>query len=142
MGGFGLFLSSQLKPVRGEGHDIQVAIKKAIDPKEIMNPGKLLGMKTRFKLPVGPGLFGFGMSTHGHSEEGPARRQDDRREGQGAAPSRSWRRRGSSSTTRERPAEEVKSFSTSAQHWARLPSQTSLPISAPGKRPASREITS
>jgi hypothetical protein len=40
-----------------------VAIKNVIDPKEIMNPGKLLGMKTRFKLPVGPGLFGFGMDT-------------------------------------------------------------------------------
>lgn len=38
-----------------------MTIKNAIDPKEIMNPGKLLGMKTRFKLPVGPSLFGFGM---------------------------------------------------------------------------------
>ena len=32
-----------------------------IDPNESMNPGKLLGMKTRFGLPIGPGLLGFGM---------------------------------------------------------------------------------
>jgi glycolate oxidase len=62
MGGFGLFMSSQLKPLRGEGYNVQKAIKDAIDPKEIMNPGKLLGMETRFKLPVGAGLFGVGMT--------------------------------------------------------------------------------
>ena len=38
----------------------QKAIKRP-STEEIMNPGKLLGMETRFKLPVGAGLFGFGM---------------------------------------------------------------------------------
>jgi glycolate oxidase len=50
-----------MKTLRGDGYKVQVALKNAIDPREIMNPGKLLGMKTRFGLPVGPNLLGFGM---------------------------------------------------------------------------------
>jgi glycolate oxidase len=61
LGGFGMLMGSQMKPLRGDGYKVQVAMKNAIDPREIMNPGKLLGMKTRFGLPVGPGLMGFGM---------------------------------------------------------------------------------
>ncbi len=61
LGGFGMLMGSQMKTLRGDGYKVQVAMKNAIDPREIMNPGKLLGMKTRFGLPVGPNLMGFGM---------------------------------------------------------------------------------
>ncbi len=59
--GFGIFFGSLLKVVRGNGYVVEKGIKNVIDPNEIMNPGKLLGMKTRFGLPIGPGLLGFGM---------------------------------------------------------------------------------
>ena len=62
LGGFGLFFGSTLSQVRGEGYKIEVGIKNAIDPEEIMNPGKLLGMETRFGLSVTPEMLGFGMS--------------------------------------------------------------------------------
>ena len=61
LGGFGLFFGSTLKVVRGEGYEVEVGIKKAVDPKDVMNPGKLLGMKTRFGLPISAGMLGLGM---------------------------------------------------------------------------------
>ncbi len=60
LSGFGLFFASTLKKVRGEGYAVEMAIKKALDPKEIMNTGKLLGMKV-YNIPIGEGMLGFGM---------------------------------------------------------------------------------
>ncbi len=62
LAGFGLFQAPNLKKVRPDAIGHMKAIKDAIDPKEVMNPGKMFGMKTRFGLPIPISLYDFGMT--------------------------------------------------------------------------------
>ncbi len=59
--GLGMFFASNLKTIRGEGVRPIKAIKAALDPKEVMNPGKLTETVTRQGIHVAPALFELGM---------------------------------------------------------------------------------
>ncbi len=64
--GFGAFFAGNLEIIRGKDGSKQMkAIKKALDEKEIMNPGKLLGMKTRYGIGIPSKLFEIGMDAMG-----------------------------------------------------------------------------
>jgi hypothetical protein len=60
--GFGYFFAANLKIVRGkEATEEMKSIKKALDKAEIMNPGHLLEMDTRFGISLSSGLFELAM---------------------------------------------------------------------------------
>ncbi|MEM0449535.1 MAG: FAD-binding oxidoreductase [Methanomassiliicoccales archaeon] len=64
--GFGAFFASNLEIIRGKDNVRQMkAIKNALDKKEIMNPGKLLEMKTRYGITVSSKLFELAMDGAG-----------------------------------------------------------------------------
>lgn len=64
--GFGAFFAGNLEIIRGKDAAKQMkAIKHALDEKEIMNPGKLLGMKTRYGIGISSKLFEIGMDAMG-----------------------------------------------------------------------------
>ena len=62
--GFGAFFASNLDAIRGSGAKYIRAIKKTIEPEDIMNPGKLTGTTLRYGIKVTPVLFDQGMNRY------------------------------------------------------------------------------
>jgi hypothetical protein len=61
--GLGIFFASNLKKLHGEGVELMHDLKAAVDPYNIMNPGKLTEGVTRYGIPI-PGLaMNMGMSS-------------------------------------------------------------------------------
>jgi len=59
--GFGIFFASNLKTIRKDAAKYMKQIRTALDPKEIMNPGKLTETITRQGIVIPPILFELGM---------------------------------------------------------------------------------
>jgi len=75
--GFGAFFASNLEIIRGkESTNHMKAIKNALDKKEIMNPGKLLEMKTRHGIALSPKLFELAMDGIGIAKKAIPRQHE------------------------------------------------------------------
>ncbi|UCG69306.1 MAG: FAD-binding oxidoreductase [Thermoplasmata archaeon] len=57
--GLGLFFTGNLKKMHGQGADVMKNIKSAMDPHDVINPGKTLEGMTRFGVPIP--AFGMNM---------------------------------------------------------------------------------
>jgi glycolate oxidase len=75
--GFGAFFASNLEIVRGKDNVRQMkAIKSALDENEIMNPGKLLEMKTRYGISLSSKLFELAMDAAGIAKKALPRQHE------------------------------------------------------------------
>ena len=64
--GLGIFFAGNLSKYRGkEGANLIREIKKAMDPYEIMNPGKMVETGTRYGISIPAFLMNFGMHMMG-----------------------------------------------------------------------------
>jgi glycolate oxidase len=61
--GLGLFFASNLKRLHGNGVELMHDLKSAVDPYNIMNPGKLIEGVTRYGVPIPPMAMNLGMSS-------------------------------------------------------------------------------
>jgi glycolate oxidase len=59
--GLGIFFTSNLKKMHGDGVDLIFDLKSAIDPSNIMNPGKLTEGVTRYGIPIPSIAMNLGM---------------------------------------------------------------------------------
>ncbi|UCF08007.1 MAG: FAD-binding oxidoreductase [Thermoplasmata archaeon] len=60
--GLGLFFPGNLKRMYGQGSDVMFDIKAAIDPYDVMNPGKTTEGLTRFGVPIPAFAMNLGMN--------------------------------------------------------------------------------
>ncbi|OPY31749.1 MAG: glycolate oxidase subunit GlcD [Methanomassiliicoccales archaeon PtaU1.Bin124] len=63
--GFGAFFAPNLDRVRGPGAKYIRQIKTTLDPKDIINPGKMVGMSIRGNIKISPVLYELGMGAMG-----------------------------------------------------------------------------
>jgi glycolate oxidase len=61
--GLGLFFASNLKKLHGTGVELMHDLKSAIDPYNIMNPGKLIEGLTRYGVPIPSLAMNLGMDS-------------------------------------------------------------------------------
>jgi glycolate oxidase len=61
--GLGIFFASNLKKLHGDGMELMFDLKSAIDPYNIMNPGKLTEGVTRFGFPIPAMAMNLGMDS-------------------------------------------------------------------------------
>jgi glycolate oxidase len=61
--GVGLWMAYQMPQMHGKGLEAMVSVKKALDPKDVMNPGKLVHAVSKFDIKVPAAVMSLGTKT-------------------------------------------------------------------------------